>query len=59
MIAEMTQATPPDTATYYHIAYTWAAVLYGGYALLLWRRARRVRERLTAAAVSTVTRRDT
>jgi hypothetical protein len=37
---------PPDTARYYHIAYTWAALLYGGYSLLLWRRARRVRSRL-------------
>jgi hypothetical protein len=55
----MTQAAPPDTATYYHIAYTWAAVLYGSYALLLWRRARRVRERLAAVAVSTIPRRDT
>lgn len=43
------QASPPDTATYYHIAYTWAAVLYGGYALSLWRRARRVRARLESA----------
>ena len=59
MIAQMTQAAPPDTATYYHIAYTWAAVLYGSYSLLLWRRARRVRERLAAAAASTVPRRDT
>jgi hypothetical protein len=59
VIAQMTQAAPPDTATYYHIAYTWAAVLYGSYALSLWRRARRVRERLAAAAVSTVPRRDT
>ena len=40
------QAQPPDTARYYHIAYTWAAVLYNGYALFLWRRARRVRARL-------------
>jgi hypothetical protein len=42
------QAGPPDTATYYHIAYTWAGVLYSGYALFLWRRARRVRVRLAA-----------
>ena len=48
MITQMTQAGPPDTATYYHLAYTWAAVLYGVYALVLWRRARRVRARLTA-----------
>lgn len=48
MIAQMTQAGPPDTATYYHIAYAWAAVLYSGYALFLWRRARRVRTRLAA-----------
>jgi hypothetical protein len=43
------QSPPPDTAAYYHIAYTWAAVLYGGYSLLLWRRARRVRARLETA----------
>jgi hypothetical protein len=43
------QASPPDTASYYHIAYTWAAVLYGGYSVLLWRRARRVRARLDLA----------
>jgi hypothetical protein len=41
--------SPPDTATYYHLAYTWAAVLYGGYAATLWRRTRRVRAKLTAA----------
>lgn len=42
----MTPAPPPNTASYYHIAYTWAAVLYGGYAMFLWRRARRVQGRL-------------
>jgi hypothetical protein len=40
---------PPDTSSYYHIAYAWAAVLYAGYAVVLWVRARRVRERLRAA----------
>lgn len=50
MIAPMAPGGPPDTASYYHIAYTWAAVLYGGYSLLLWRRARRVRARLDAVA---------
>jgi hypothetical protein len=52
MIAPIAQGGPPDTASYYHIAYAWAAVLYGGYALLLWRRARRVRARLEALARS-------
>lgn len=41
---------PPDTSAYYHAAYIVAAVLYTGYALTLWRRARRVRERLDRAA---------
>ena len=41
---------PPDTSAYYHVAYAWAAVLYAGYALLLWSRARRVRQRLRASA---------
>lgn len=50
MIAQVAQAGPPNTATYYHVAYTWAAVLYGGYALVLWRRARRVRAHLAAAS---------
>ena len=46
MIALLVQAPPPDTARYYHIAYGWVAVLYSGYAALLWRRTRRVRARL-------------
>ncbi len=40
---------PPDTSAYFHAAYVVAAVLYTGYALTLWRRARRVRERLRRA----------
>ena len=40
------QSGPPDTTGYYHVAYVWAAVLYAGYAVLLWARGRRVRERL-------------
>lgn len=39
---------PPDTSTYYHIAYVWAAVLYVGYSAILWSRARRLRRRLAA-----------
>ena len=42
-------SAPPDTSAYYHVAYVWAAVLYAGYAVLLWVRARRVRERLRAS----------
>jgi hypothetical protein len=34
-----------DTGFYYHVAYTLAAVLYGGYLASLWRRRRAVRER--------------
>jgi hypothetical protein len=52
MIAPIAQGGPPDTASYYHVAYAWAAILYGGYSLLLWRRARRVRARLDALARS-------
>ena len=40
---------PPDTSSYYHVAYAWAAVLYAGYAALLWLRARRVRGHLRAS----------
>jgi len=36
----------PDTSAYYRAAYTAAAVLYAGYVLSLWIRARRVRERM-------------
>jgi hypothetical protein len=48
MIALLAQPGPPNTASFYHIAYTWVAVLYGGYAAYLWRRAARVRARLDA-----------
>lgn len=34
----------PDTASYYHAAYIAAGVLYGGYVLSLWWRARRSRK---------------
>ena len=40
----MTPATP-DTAAYYHAAYVIAGVLYAGYALSLWLRARAARRR--------------
>jgi hypothetical protein len=33
----------PDTAGYYYAAYVVITLLYGGYALSLWRRARRAR----------------
>jgi hypothetical protein len=32
----------PDTSTPYHVAYGLIVVLYGGYALSIWLRARRV-----------------
>ena len=38
--------TMPDTSAYYRAAYTAAGVLYAGYLLSLWIRARRVRERM-------------
>lgn len=34
----------PDTASYYHAAYIAAGVLYVGYVLSLWWRARRLRK---------------
>lgn len=40
----------PDNAAYYHAAYVAAAALYGGYALTLWWRAKRIRERAREAA---------
>jgi hypothetical protein len=40
---------PPDTTGYYRVAYVWAALLYAGYAVLLWARGRRVWERLAAS----------
>jgi hypothetical protein len=49
MMMQAGVAGPPDTSTYYHIAYAWAAILYTGYSLLLWSRGRRVRARLRAA----------
>jgi hypothetical protein len=36
----------PDNGRFFVAAYIVAAVLYGGYALSLWRRSRRVDERL-------------
>jgi len=44
----MVQSGPPDTATYYRLAYTWVVVLYGTYAVVLWLRSRRVRAQLRA-----------
>lgn len=40
---------PPDTSAYYHVAYSWLALLYAGYAVVLWSRGRRVRDRLRTA----------
>lgn len=43
-VAQMTQpAGPPDTSFWYHLAYVLVAVIYGGYALGVWRRRRRWR----------------
>jgi hypothetical protein len=42
----MTPASaPPDTAAYFHAAYVIAGVLYAGYAVSLWWRARAARLR--------------
>lgn len=38
----------PETGAYYVAAYVAVALLYGGYAVSLWVRARRVRQRLGA-----------
>jgi hypothetical protein len=43
------QAGPPDTSAFYHIAYTWVAVLLVGYVAILWVRGRRVRASLRVA----------
>jgi len=40
----------PDTAAYYHAAYIVVALLYTGYAVSLWVRARRLRDRLHSLA---------
>jgi hypothetical protein len=42
----------PDTSFEFHVAYVLALVLYGGYAVTLWRRARRARERLQSPRAS-------
>jgi hypothetical protein len=36
---------PPDNAGYFHAAYLVAAVIYGGYIVVLWGRARSLRRR--------------
>jgi len=41
---------PPDTSSYYHVAYVWVAVVYTTYSVLLWARDRRVRRRLAEAS---------
>jgi hypothetical protein len=41
---------PPNTAAYYHVAYTWVAIVYAGYATILWLRQRRVRTRWETVA---------
>ena len=35
----------PDNAIYYQLAYAAVILLYGGYGIALWRRARRLDER--------------
>ena len=40
---------PPDTSTYYRIAYVWVAAVYATYSAILWVRGRRVRRRLVNA----------
>jgi hypothetical protein len=39
--------TPPENAGYYHAAYAAAAIIWTAYAVSLWWRTRRVRERLS------------
>ena len=43
---------PPDTSTYYRVAYIWVAVMYTTYSALLWVRERRVRRRLAEASTA-------
>ena len=54
MLGQQVAAAMPDTSAYYHAAYLAAAVLYGGYVLSLWIRAREVRERLKSVARGSV-----
>ena len=42
----------PDTSLEFYLAYALAVILYGGYAVMLWRRARRARERLQSPRAS-------
>ncbi len=39
----------PDNAGYYHAAYAAAAVIFGSYLAILWRRARVLRSRLSGS----------
>jgi hypothetical protein len=54
MLLQQVVPAMPDTSGYYHAAYAAAGILYGGYVLSLWIRARRVRERLHAATRGSV-----
>ncbi|HTI64814.1 MAG TPA: hypothetical protein VL524_14905 [Gemmatimonadaceae bacterium] len=40
-----------DTTSTYHVAYAVVGVIYAAYAISLWVRARRLRERLAAARI--------
>ena len=43
----------PDNAIYYQLAYAATVLIYGGYGLSLWRRARRLDEHVTRATRET------
>jgi hypothetical protein len=49
-------AATPENAQYFHAAYIWAALLYGGYAIVLRNRVRHVRDRLRALRSSNTSR---
>ena len=44
----MQSAGPPDTSSYYHVAYVWVAAVYIGYSVLLWMRSRRLRRAISS-----------
>ena len=44
----------PDTTSSYYAAYTITAIVYIGYAFYIWRRAKRVRERLKERDLSSL-----
>ena len=51
-LVAVAQAAPVSSWGTYHVAYTLVAVVYCGYALSLWTRARRFRRTIEQAGIS-------